>query len=360
MHYDRPNPPPADLVQLAARFRTFAGTEAEESSPLYHRLALAVADDPDLLALAARARSGQPPANLLLGAVHFLLLSDPAHALADYYADLTPAPRPSAEAATPFRAFCLEQRATLVEMLRTRLVQTNELRRCAYLLPAFSWIAAQTRRPLALIEVGASAGLNLLFDRYAYRYALGEGAVRAGEPGSPVEIDTTCRMAPGAGLPLGVPPVASRIGIDLNPVDLADEDAYAWLQALIWPEHHDRAQRLAAAHTLWRTQPPVLVQGDAVAGLPALLDAVPEDATPVVFHTHVLNQFTPAAADALEAIFRRHAAARPIHRLGNDLGGGTAKQYVLRVRVYQGDAMQETVLGHTDGHARRIEWLAGM
>ncbi len=110
------------------RFRVFAGTEAEESSPLYHRLALAVADDPEMLALAAHARSGQPPANLLLGAVHFLLLRSPAHVLADYYADLTPAPRPPTEAATPFRDFCLEQRAALVEMLRTRLVQTNELR----------------------------------------------------------------------------------------------------------------------------------------------------------------------------------------------------------------------------------------
>ena len=360
MHYDRPNPPPADLVQLAARFRVFAGTEAEESSPLYHRLALAVADDPEMLALAAHARSGQPPANLLLGAVHFLLLRSPAHVLADYYADLTPAPRPPAEAATPFRDFCLERRAALVEMLRTRLVQTNELRRCAYLLPAFSWIAAQTRRPLALIEVGASAGLNLLFDRYAYRYALGDAAVCAGEPGSPVEIDAGCCVVSGATLSLGAPSIACRTGIDLNPVDLAEEDAYTWLRALIWPEHHDRVRRLAAARTLWRAQPPVLVRGDAVDVLPALLDAVAEEATPVVFHTHVLNQFTPAAADALEAIFRRHAATRQIHRLGNDLGGGTAKQYVLRARVYQGEAMQETVLGYADGHARRIEWLAGM
>jgi len=360
MHYDRPNQPPADLAQLASRFRIFAGTEAEETSPLYHRLALTVAEDLDLLTLAAHVQPGQPPANMLLGAMHYLLLKNPAQELARFFPDLTPAPCALDAAPGVFRAFCLAHGDAIVDLLRTRLVQTNELRRCAYLLPAFSHIAAQARRPLALIEVGASAGLNLLFDRYAYRYALSEAVIGAGAPTSSVEIDAACRAIPGAALPLSVPVIARRVGIDLNPVDLADDDAYAWLRALIWPEHHDRVQRLAAARALWLAAPPTLVQGDAVEALPALLDAVPEDVAPVVFHTHVLNQFTPAAAAALEALFRNHAARRPLYRFGNDLGGGTPKQYVLRLRVYAGDVMQETVLGHADGHARQIEWRASL
>ena len=358
MHYDRPNPHAADLDELAARFRRFATTEVEETSPLYHALALAVAGDRDLLALAAAMQPGQPPANMLLGAVHLLLLREPDHALASFFPDLTAMPEKPATAAPALRAFCLERQEAITAILRTHLVQTNELRRCAYLLPAFSHVASRAQAPLALVEVGASAGLNLLFDRYAFCYQLGDVSLRAGDPAALVTIDTRCAVRADAELPLGIPHIEQRIGIDLNPVNLADDDAHAWLRALIWPEHADRAARLAAARRLWLAQPPDLVRGDAVAQLPAVLDALPEGVAPVIFHTHVLNQFTPAAAGALETLFVERSARRTLYRIGNDLGGGTPKQYVLRLRVYRRGIMQETILAHTDGHARFIEWLA--
>ena len=72
----------------------------------------------------------------------------------------------------------------------------------------------------------------------------------------------------------------------------------------------------------------------------------------------MLNQFTPAAAGALETLVVERSARRTLYRIGNDLGGGTPKQYVLRLRVYRRGIMQETILAHTDGHARFIEWLA--
>lgn len=358
MHYDRPNPHAAGLDELAGRFRRFATTEVEETSPLYYALALAVAGDRDLLRLAAEAQPGQPPANMLLGAVHLLMLRETDHPLAGFFPDLTDSPAPPAAAAPTLRAFCLERRDVITAILRTRLVQTNELRRCAYLLPAFSHVAGMARAPLALVEVGASAGLNLLFDRYAYRYQLDGMALRAGDPASPVLIDTVCTEHDGAELPLGMPAIEQRAGIDLNPVDLAADDAYDWLRALIWPEHGDRAARLEAARRLWLAQPPDLVCGDAVEQLPAVLDALPESVAPVVFHTHVLNQFAPAAAAALEALIVDLSARRTIYRIGNDLGGGTPKQYVLRLRTYRRGIMHETILAHTDGHARLIEWLA--
>lgn len=358
MHYDRPNPHAVDLDALADRFRRFATTEVEETSPLYHALALAVAGDRDLLRLAAAVQPGQPPANMLLGAVHLLLLRTPDHELAAFFPDLVAAPGAPAAAVPAFRDFCAAHAGEIAAVLRSRLVQTNELRRCAYLLPAFSYVAGKVQAPLALVEVGASAGLNLLFDRYAYRYQLGDVALGAGDPASPVTIDTSCTVRAGAVLPLGIPAIARRVGIDLNPVDLADDDAYGWLRALIWPEHTDRATRLMAARRLWLREPPRLVRGDAVAQLPAVLDALPDEAAPVILHTHVLNQFTPDAAAALETLFVRSSALRTLYRIGNDLGGGTPKQYVLRLRVYRRGIMQETVLANSDGHARLIEWLA--
>jgi len=358
MHYDRPNPHAADLDELADRFRRFATTEVEETSPLYHALALAAAGDRDLLLLAAAVQPGQPPANMLLGAVHLLLLRAPDHELAAFFPDLTATPGAPAAAVPAFRAFCIAHAGEIDAVLRSRLVQTNELRRCAYLLPAFSHVANCAQAPLALVEVGASAGLNLLFDRYAYRYRLGGLALEAGDPASPVTIDTSCTVRAGAPLPLDIPDIAQRVGIDLNPVALADDEAYAWLRALIWPEHIDRAARLAQARRLWLRAPPRLVRGDAVARLPAVLDGVPEEAVPVIYHTHVLNQFTPDAAAALETILVDRSARRTLYRIGNDLGGGTPKQYVLRLRVYRRGIMQETILAHSDGHARFIDWLA--
>jgi hypothetical protein len=358
MHYDRPNPPLTDLTQLARRFEHFATTEVEETSPLYHRLALAVASDPDLLALASTVRSGQPPANMLFGAVHYLLITQPSLELARYFPDLTADPLANTNAAPLFRTFCLEHRAAIVDLLRTRLVQTNELRRCAYLLPALSYTAMVAQLPLALVELGASAELNLLFDHYTVHYDLGVVRLRAGAAHSTVEIDVHCLLDPSVELPVAMPVVSHRIGVDISPVNLADDDSARWLHALIWPEHADRVQRFEQARRIWLQAPPTLVQADAADFLPSALGDLPEDVAPVVFHTHVLNQFTPAAAAELEARFYALSHARTIYRIGNDLGGGTPKQYVLRLRIYRDGAMQETILGHTDGHARQIAWLA--
>jgi hypothetical protein len=118
--------------QLAARFRRFAEHECD-SSPLYRRLSLGIAEDPDLLALAAQAQNTPVP-NLLLAAVHFLLLSGVTHPLANFFfntSDRDPYP--------PFQDFCLQHRRQIEEIIRARLVQTNEVRRCALLLRALIW-----------------------------------------------------------------------------------------------------------------------------------------------------------------------------------------------------------------------------
>ncbi|MCX6021060.1 MAG: DUF2332 domain-containing protein, partial [Chloroflexi bacterium] len=146
--------------------------------------------------------------------------------------------------APAFRAFCLEHRSAIIELIAVKLVQTNEVRRCSYLLPSFAFIQQQAGgRPLALIEVGASAGLNLLFDRYAYQY--GQGPVW-GVQDSPVTVACAVQnTAPP--LPETMPAVAWRRGIDLNPINATDPDAAHWLRALVWPEHPERAAMLERA-----------------------------------------------------------------------------------------------------------------
>jgi hypothetical protein len=163
----------------------------------------------------------------------------------------------------------------------SRATQTNEIGRCALLLP----VLAALPQPLALLEVGTSAGLNLYPDRYAYRY----GNHRLGS--GPPELD--CALT-GAHPPAARPEVVWRAGLDLNPLDVTDPADVAWLDALLWPEHAHRRERLRAATRIAAAEPPLLVRGDLVDDLPALARRAPSDATLVVLHTSVLYQ-VPAA-----------------------------------------------------------------
>ena len=344
---------------LASRFRNFAMSEAQETSPLYHALALGIAEDEALLALAAECRAGQPPANLLLAAVHYLLLNGVEHPLAAWYPNLTANPAPAATAFPPFRDFCLNFEESLRPLLHTRLVQTNELRRSAYLVPALSLVRQLARMPVALIEIGASAGLNLLLDRYAYHYQVPgsqPAELVAGDPHSPVTIDCMVDKGPSVPFPLQLPVIASRTGIDLHPVNLRNTGERRWLQALIWPEHAERAQRMEAAAALWKKSPPRMVAGDAGEALGGVLAAIPANVLPVIFHTHVLNQVSPAGREGLEALIQAAAQRRILMRIGNDFGGGTLKSFPLRLRWYTGAGVTERLLAHVDGHGRWMQW----
>mgnify|MGYP001424715823 CR=1 FL=1 len=196
--------PAVDHERLVTLFRNWSDVEAVANlSPLYQLLGNAVADDAELLDLAGEALPGQPPPNVLFAAVHALLAHRPGHPLAAYYATLGGSRAAAPEAVGLFREFCLEHRDELLPAIRTRLVQTNEVRRSAILLPAFASVEEDAGQPLALFEIGPSAGLNLLFDRYRYRF----GDVEIGPAGSPVVLESEPRGAVPA---LPIPAVASR------------------------------------------------------------------------------------------------------------------------------------------------------
>jgi hypothetical protein len=246
------------LSALAQRFERFARRECHVS-PLYERLSLGIAHDPELLDIAARAQPGQPVPNLFLAAVHFLLLRGVQHPLAAFYPSLSAITPPSADPYPSFRAFCLEHRGQLLELISTRLVQTNEVRRCGCLLPAFAMVSSRTQgRPSALVEIGASAGLNLLWDRYGYDY--GEDR-RYGDPRSPVQIACMLHGERRPPLPAALPATGMRLGIDLHPIDICDPDAALWLRALVWPDERGGTELLQEALRIANQAPPRLIAG---------------------------------------------------------------------------------------------------
>lgn len=276
-----------ETQELARQYRAFAREHARGQSAAYERIAEGVADDPELLGLLATLPAGNKRHPiLLLGAVRFL--GGPHHAY--------PA----------FRGFLLgrwdEVRATVL----ARRTQTNEPARCATLLP----LLATLPQPLALLEVGASAGLCLHPDRYRYSY---DGRQPVGPPDSPVLFE--CRTTGPVPLPGAVPEVVWRAGIDLNPLDAADPEDMRWLESLIWPGREDRPRNLRAAVEVARSVPRVrLVRGDLLEELPALAAEAPRDATLVVFHTAVLMYLSAAQRERFAALVRE----LPGHWMANE------------------------------------------
>ncbi|HEU5199384.1 MAG TPA: DUF2332 domain-containing protein, partial [Ktedonobacterales bacterium] len=248
--------PQIPLDTLARRFERFAEREAEGFfSPLYARLCRSIAADPEILALAAAAQPGQPTPNLLLAAVQYLLLKGVEHQLASFYPGIAAAPDEANDPYPAFRAFCLEHAEAIRPLLATRRVQTNEVGRCACLLPAFGLVARLAQaEPLALVEIGASAGLNLLWDHYSYDYGDGN---HYGAADSPMRLPCALRGPKTPSFPSTLPAIAFRIGLDLNPIDIANTDEMLWLRALIWPEHHERVTRLQQAVEIARQDPPL-------------------------------------------------------------------------------------------------------
>src|SRR6266478_1938368 len=191
---------PDDLMRLAERYRTFAVDEARGISPIYERLTHQIASAPDILRFLVSLPAPRRQPNLLLGAATFIAKRPPDIAL--------------------LTGLVRDREAELRATMMARTTQTNEPARCAVLLP----LLAALPEPLALIEVGASAGLCLLPDRYGYDY--GDAAL----PGAPV---LRCRSRGSGKLPDHKPEVAWRAGLDLNPVDLNDPAEVAWLEALV-------------------------------------------------------------------------------------------------------------------------------
>ena len=265
-------------MAVARTYRRFGRLEARGRSAAYETLAEAVADDAALVGFIASLPPEKRQPNLLFAAARYLL-GAPA-------------------AIGPLRELASQSRTELTQLILTRRTQTNEPARCAVLLPAL----AQLPQPLALIEAGASAGLNLLVDRYSYDYA---GHRLAGlDPDAPV---LRCEPRGPVPLPARIPAISWRAGLDLNPLDVTREDDVRWLSCLVWPGEGDRAQRLAAAIASARRDPPAVHRGDMLTGLPSLAAQAPADATLVIYHTSAL-WYAPAE--------QREQFARTVRGLG--------------------------------------------
>lgn len=188
------------------------------------------------------------------------------------------------------------------DVVLTHATQTNEVRRCAVLLPELAEITG----PIALLEVGASAGLCLYPDRYAYRFTTERGVEElAPVGGSTVVLETELRGRPA---PKRLPEIVWRAGIDLNPMDVADPVSLQWLETLVWPEHEERRRDLHAAASLVAGARPLLVPGDLNEMFDEVAAQAPPEATLVVVHSSVLVYLSPDARASFATTVRASGA----------------------------------------------------
>ena len=310
-----------DLDQVAHSVVTWIDSALD--SPLYVYLASRIADDPQMLALVG-AIANTPPLNLLFGGVKLgLTAADP---LAAWYPHLAgpDSRRPDDDAYAAFRAHALERSADLIEAGATRRTQTNEAGRAAAILPWMVEAAGAWPEPVHLVDIGASAGLNLCLDRFDYDY--GDHYVPALNPAS-TALTLQCENRGAFALPQSAPSVATRTGLDLAPVDATDADAAAWLEALVWPEHTDRLGRLRAALAIRRDTDVRMVAGDAALTLLEVEAGLPPGPM-LVFHTVMAYQLEATQLHAIEAALAEVAARRPVARVAMEPVRGAGYQHI--------------------------------
>ena len=285
----------------------------EGRSPLYAELCRRLADDPRAHAV------GGTPLQLLAG-LHFLVLGGEAS-----WEDL------DLEAHSEF----------LRHFVRERPVQTNEVQRSWVLLPLF--LHAVGDRDVHVVELGASAGLNLVFDRYRYRYALGEW----GSEGAPLELKGRERRAlPGELLARRLS-VRSRVGVDLDPVDVTTGDGARLLRAFVWAGQQERLARLDRAIEALRADPPELIRGDVVDVLPDVLGRL--DGLALVFQTAVFQFLSEEARAAVRRTLDSHdtvfvSAGRP-----------REDPRTWGMRIYRPGGRREFA-GHADYHGTWLDY----
>jgi hypothetical protein len=263
------------VAAVTGRYDRFAREEAPGRSVLYAEWAAGVAGDTHVAAILARIPEThrQPP---LVFAVTRMLGAP--------------------ESRYPEWAAWLDAHADeVVAECAVRNIQTNEPLRCAALLPALSLIDG----PIALLEVGASAGLCLYPDRYSYRYATDHGMLALDPADGPSAVVLPSRLT-GTPPRLRLPDVVWRAGIDLNPLDARKPEDRAWLTGLVWPGETGRTDRVEAALDVAAADPPEMVAGDAADVLAAVAAArAPREVTLVVTTPGVLAHIPRARRRAV-------------------------------------------------------------
>lgn len=303
--------------------------QCEGRSQLYVDLLRAWADDPVAAELVGTDPAWDAPLRLI-GGLHYLVLGGEAG-----WDD------PLEDHAEFLREFVAEQG-----------VQTNEVQRSWVLVPLLLRVAQRTgAETLDLVELGPSAGLNLVWDRYRYRYEAGEW----GREDAILSFDGEERLpVPGDLLELE-PQVGVRIGIDRSPIDVTTEDGARLLRAFVWAGQEERMERLDRAIEALREDPPQLLQGDFVEELPDALAAQPRDRLTVVFQTASFGYIGDEGRARVRSVLEQTGRERELAFISTGKPREPEEHcWGLRLVFWPGG--EREFAGHADFHGSWLQW----
>ncbi len=328
---------------LANWFRSFADYSLKGYAPLYEAMVRAAADNPDVMSLVAAAPPEAHVPNNLHAAARFLLLNGLDHPLAAAYESGF-----IGDPGAPFCDLVLNNQDEIRHLLSTRYVQTNEVNRTAAIAPLLNLVAQRENSSLALIDVGCSAGLNLLLDRYR----IDVGGVSLGPSDARLHLTAESRGTTPVAAPADI---AWRRGVDRSPIDVTDPDQARWLESLVWPDQPERLARLRAAIAEACSAPPDLVKADAVDGVRTAISDAPEGLFVVVVTTWVVFYFDDVLRRAFEDAIL--AFDRPVAWLAMEMGGVVRDVEVPPAIEGEGEVSAMTLVTGRAGRAVAREFL---
>jgi hypothetical protein len=306
-------------------------------SKLYAALARSFADDPLVAEIVGDHKPRWEAPLRLFGGVHYLELAGVV-----------------SHPWLKFRGVLESRREWLARFVAEQPVQTNEVQRCWGLLPGFLTVASG--RPVDLIELGPSGGLNLYWDRYRYRY----GDVVWGAPDAPLELAGEARNGPPPELLATEVEVRRRVGIDRRPVDVTTDHGSRLLQAFVWADQGSRLDRVRRAIELAQADPPELMEGDYVEVLPAVLERRDLDALTVVYDSASTVYLRDDAVSRLREVIASDGARGSLAWVSYEIGDDEQigyRGFALEAQTWPGGERQR--LARLDGHANWLEWLGG-
>ncbi len=363
----------AQALEVAAGW---SQPDAPESWQLTAEIFWVIAGHKDLLARLGELPPDRLPALLASAAISFLVRRDDPAPLARYFPALgEPQPFVDGGFETAARAFVSARLDELLELCRVHRYQMNEVARCTQVALGIAATTGPEQGPIALVDVGTGAGLGLHLDRYSY--LVGD---RASGPADGLRLSCEPRgwLRPP---PAELPPIAERTGIDVNPVDVRDADACAWLTACTPPEASAQA-RLAAAIEVARQNPTPIVTGDVITALPGVLDGLAPELPVIVVDAYTVVFLPPDRRAELTSILAQAAQRRaviwlsldplvPLGPEGRDsvqglrLPRALVSDYqhngvfaVLGVRTFGGQWDDGRLLARAHPSGQWIEWLA--
>ncbi len=354
--------------RLAEMFIAFDRDEGARV-PLYGRICRELAATPDVLSIMEATPVGQRRPSLFLAALHREILRHPNEPAARWFPSVTGRPVPEGDPWPSMFGFIVSHRDAIESTLATKSTQTNEPNRSALWWASVREAGLDTNgQPIALIELGSSAGLNLRFDSYHYDFG---DRVQRGHTHSEVAISCAIRVGTPP-LDASLPPLISRIGIDLEPVGVNDVDAIEWLRACIWAEQTERRSRFNAAVSELRDDPPTMVRGDAVDEMADAIEAVPSGDHVVIIHSWFLTYLRRDRRIALDSIIDTYGRDRTITLISAEASGAHERfvdpgltgddpeefRTVVGMSRWRHGVRTDRVIARCHAHLAWLDWLA--